>query len=127
MNYNTAWKILIPTSASFRNYKLTRLLMTIPIYTTVNHLLILAFLSQSFVDELWGLEFVFHYDTMIQPNYLMFCLWSFVWSAAAGGAAIAAKKEWNHEFFWVFVGSSGAGWLVGAATFIVRALTASKT
>lgn len=126
MNYRTANKILIPASSSYRNYKLTRLMMTIPIYTTVNHLLILAFLSQSFVDELWGLESVFHYDTMIQPRYLLFCLWSFLWSAVAGGAAIAAKKEWNDDFFWVFTGSSTAGWLFGACTFIVRTLSASK-
>jgi hypothetical protein len=52
INYKTASKILVPTSSSFRDYKLTRLMMTIPIYTTANHLLIFAFLSQSFVDEL---------------------------------------------------------------------------
>ena len=117
-NYDKAYTLLIPLSASARECRLLRLVFTIPLYTIVNHLLILAFLSEEFSDSLWGMEHVFDYNTMIKPSYLLFSAAVLAGSLAGGGIAVARKKAWDDEFFWIFVGASGGGGVLFGAAFV---------
>jgi len=114
-NYDSAKTLLIPASASARECRLLRLIFTIPIYTVVNHLLILALVSEHFVDNLWGLDYVFDYDTMINPAYLLFCLGVLGGSLAIGALAFTRDKKWDEGFFWTFTGASAAGGAAGGA------------
>lgn len=114
-NYDSAKTLLIPASASARECRLLRLIFTIPIYTVVNHLLILALFSEQFVDNLWGMDYVFKYDTMINPAYLLFCLGVLGGSIAVGALAFTRDKKWDEGFFWTFTGASAAGGAAGGA------------
>ena len=120
-NYDSAKTLLIPASASARECRLLRLVFTVPIYTVVNHLLFLALVSEHFVDNLWGMDYVFDYDTMINPAYLLFCMAALVGGVAGGGFALAfhRDKKWDEGFFWKFTGASAAGGAVGGGFSMV--------
>lgn len=103
-NYDKARALLIPVSASSRECRLIRLVFTIPIYTVVNHLLVLAFLSEHFSDNIWGAQSIFDYDTMITPKYLALCAAVLVSACSGGGLALVKdERKWDEKFFWKFV------------------------
>lgn len=112
-NYDKARALLIPVSASSRECRLIRLVFTIPIYTVVNHLLVLAFLSEHFSDSIWGAQSVFDYDTMINAKYLVICAGVLVGACAGGGFALVKdERKWDEKFFWKFVRFCATGGLV---------------
>ena len=112
-NYNKARSLLIPLSASSRECRLIRLVFTIPIYTVVNHLLVLAFLSEHFADSIWGVQWVFDYNTMINAKYLALCAGVLLGSCVSGGIALIKQdRKWDEKFFWKFTGSCATGGVV---------------
>lgn len=128
-NYNQARALLVPLSAASREFRLVRLVFTIPIYTVVNHLLILAFLSERFSDNIWGAESVFDKKTMLTPVYLAFCGVVLAGGCAGGGFALIGDKKWDEAYFWKFTGAcagGGAG-LAAVAVAVYLVWTAQKT
>lgn len=123
LNYTSARKLLIPTSKSYREYKLSRLVMTLTLYTVIIHILMLGISSK--LVSIDSESIVFENATLIKPVYLMLCGWILLSSWIFGAIPLSLKTEWNEEFFIIFTTVSFAGAIFGASAFIIFVLIRS--
>ena len=117
INYRTARKILIPTSKSYREYKLSRLVMTVPLYAVTINLLVLGICSKLLDHGTDSL--IFDNVTLIKSEYLILCGFALFTSWIFGSVPLALKTEWNEIFFFTFSTISFSGAIFGASVYII--------
>jgi hypothetical protein len=117
VNYRTARKILIPTSKSYREYKLSRLVMTVPLYAVIINLLVLGICSKLLDHGADSL--IFDNDTLIKSEYLILCGFALFTSWIFGSVPLALKTEWNENFFFTFSAISFSGAIFGASLYMI--------
>jgi hypothetical protein len=117
LNYKTARKILIPTSRSYREYKLSRLVMTVPLYTIILHVLVLGITSKFINTNTDSL--VFDRGTLVKPSYLVLCGSALFFAWIFGSIPLSLKTEWNESFFVTFSSISFSGAIFGASIYII--------
>lgn len=127
-NYKNAGDALAPINRHDRHYRMVRLMLTIPFYMTVNHLIFMAFVHNMFLDDVWGLQEVFSESTILEPGYVWFCISTLIGSVVSGAISIAStiKLDWDSARFGVISGFFVLGWVLTALGFILFKTTNVK-